>query len=61
MKKIIPVEKLEEFINDNIIDDIPFTKTKEYADILSKLTVGGNDTGDYAGDWADAYIKVFFK
>lgn len=30
-----------------------------YKEILKKLTVGGNDTGDYSGDWADSYIKVF--
>lgn len=32
-----------------------------YKDILKKVTVGGKETGDYAGDWADAYIYVYFN
>jgi hypothetical protein len=34
---------------------------KEYAGILRKLTIGGRETGDYSGDWADAYIRVFIN
>ena len=36
-----------------------FAPKSIYKEILRKLTVGGNDTGDYSGDWADSYIKVF--
>jgi len=38
-----------------------FAPKPAYKDILRKLTIGGRETGDYAGDWADAYIRVFFN
>jgi hypothetical protein len=38
-----------------------FAPKPDYKDVLRKLTIGGRETGDYAGDWADAYIKVFFN
>lgn len=34
---------------------------KEYSDKVSRLIIGGVDTGDYSGDYAEAYIKVVFK
>lgn len=34
---------------------------KEYEDIITSLTIGGYDTGDYSGDWAKAYIEIIFK
>ena len=38
-----------------------FAPKPAYKDVLRKLTIGGRETGDYSGDWADAYIKVFFN
>ena len=38
-----------------------FAPKPAYKDVLEKLTISGRETGDYSGDWAEAYIRVFFN
>lgn len=38
-----------------------YSPSKEYADVIDSINGGGENSGDYPGDWGMAWIRVTFK